>query len=65
MTATDAEARRPGRPRSAEADLAILEAAVDLFAEGGFDGLTVEGVAAARTSERPRSTAVTRARSTS
>ena len=46
MTATDAEARRPGRPRSAEADLAILEAAVDLFAEGGFDGLTVEGVAA-------------------
>jgi AcrR family transcriptional regulator len=46
MTATDAEARRPGRPRSAEADEAILEAAVDLFAEGGFDGLTVEGVAA-------------------
>jgi AcrR family transcriptional regulator len=43
---TDAEARRPGRPRSAEADEAILEAAVDLFAEGGFDGLTVEGVAA-------------------
>ena len=47
MTATtDAEARRPGRPRSTEADEAILEAAVDLFAEGGFDGLTVEGVAA-------------------
>ena len=46
MTTTDADARRPGRPRSAEADEAILEAAVDLFAEGGFDGLTVEGVAA-------------------
>ena len=47
MTATaDPEARRPGRPRSTEADEAILEAAVDLFAEGGFDGLTVEGVAA-------------------
>ena len=36
----------PGRPRSTEADEAILEAAVDLFAECGFDGLTVEGVAA-------------------
>src|SRR3977135_1991058 len=46
MTATDAEARRPGRPRSAEADEAILEAAVDLFAEGALDGLTGEGVAA-------------------
>jgi AcrR family transcriptional regulator len=47
MTATtDAEARRPGRPRSAEADEAILEAAVDIFAECGLDGLTVEGVAA-------------------
>jgi AcrR family transcriptional regulator len=46
MSATEAEARRPGRPRSAEADEAILEAAVDLFAEGGLDGLTVEGVAA-------------------
>ena len=38
--------RRPGRPRSAEADEAILEAAVELFAEVGLDGLTVEGVAA-------------------
>jgi AcrR family transcriptional regulator len=40
------ERRRPGRPRSAECDEAILEAAVHLFAEGGLDGLTVEGVAA-------------------
>jgi len=46
MIATDAEARRPGRPRSPEADEAILEAAMELFAEGGLDGLTVEGVAA-------------------
>jgi AcrR family transcriptional regulator len=46
VSATESEARRPGRPRSAEADEAILEAAVDLFAEGGLDGLTVEGVAA-------------------
>ena len=38
----------PGRPRSAEADEAILEAAVELFAEVGLEGLTVEGVAAAR-----------------
>ena len=45
-TTADPEARRPGRPRSTEADEAILEAAVDLFAEGGYDGLTVEGVAA-------------------
>ena len=39
-------ARPPGRPRSVEVDQAILEAAVELFAEGGLDGLTVEGVAA-------------------
>jgi AcrR family transcriptional regulator len=38
--------RRPGRPRSAEADEAILEAAVEVFAEVGLEGLTVEGVAA-------------------
>jgi AcrR family transcriptional regulator len=43
---TEEEARRRGRPRSVEADEAILEAAVDLFAAGGLDGLTVEGVAA-------------------
>jgi AcrR family transcriptional regulator len=46
MTAADADARRPGRPRSAEADEAILDAAADIFAERGLDGLTVEGVAA-------------------
>ena len=45
MTSTEV-ARRRGRPRSAEADVAILEAAVELFAEVGLEGLTVEGVAA-------------------
>jgi AcrR family transcriptional regulator len=38
--------RRRGRPRSAEADEAILDAAVDVFIECGWDGLTIEGVAA-------------------
>jgi len=40
-----AEAARPGRPRSAEADRAIDAAALDLFAECGFDGVTIEAVA--------------------
>jgi AcrR family transcriptional regulator len=44
--AAGVEARRPGRPRSAEADEAILAAAFAVFAECGFDGMTVEGVAA-------------------
>lgn len=39
-------ARAPGRPRSAEADDAILEAAIELFAETGYQGFTVEAVAA-------------------
>ena len=43
---TDTETRRPGRPRSTQADDAILEAAVEIFAEVGLEGLTVEGVAA-------------------
>ncbi len=38
--------RAPGRPRSSVADEAILEAAVDVFAEVGLEGLTMEGVAA-------------------
>jgi AcrR family transcriptional regulator len=40
------EARRPGRPRSSEADRAILEAALAEYASGGLDGLTVDNVAA-------------------
>lgn len=35
-----------GRPRSAEADAAIADAALALLAEVGFDGVTVEAVAA-------------------
>lgn len=38
--------RRPGRPRSADADQAILAAALDLFAECGADALGIEQVAA-------------------
>ena len=45
MTDVVAE-RRPGRPRSVAADEAILDAATDAFIELGWDGLTIEGVAA-------------------
>jgi AcrR family transcriptional regulator len=38
--------RRPGRPRSERADRAIIQAALDLFAESGPSGLCVEAVAA-------------------
>jgi AcrR family transcriptional regulator len=38
--------RTPGRPRSPEAHRAILEAAIDLFVEEGFEGMSIEGVAA-------------------
>lgn len=40
------EPRRPGRPRSEQADRAILSAALDLFAESGPDALCIEQVAA-------------------
>jgi AcrR family transcriptional regulator len=38
--------RRPGRPRSEQAQHAIIEATLDLFAEQGFEGVCVEAVAA-------------------
>jgi AcrR family transcriptional regulator len=38
--------RAPGRPRSLEAERAIIDAVLHLVAESGFDGLSVEGVAA-------------------
>jgi AcrR family transcriptional regulator len=38
--------RRPGRPRSEQADRAIIEAALSLFAESGPEGLCIEKVAA-------------------
>jgi AcrR family transcriptional regulator len=42
----DPEPRRPGRPRSEQADQAIIDAAVEVFAESGADGLGIEHVAA-------------------
>jgi AcrR family transcriptional regulator len=39
-------ARRPGRPRSAEADRAILGAALQIAAESGLARMTMEAVAA-------------------
>ena len=41
-----AEPRRPGRPRSSQADQAILAVALDLFAEFGPEALCIEQVAA-------------------
>ncbi len=38
--------RRPGRPRSAQADRAILQATLELFADFGYEGMSIEGVAA-------------------
>ena len=38
--------RQPGRPRSATAHAAILDAAVALFVERGSDGMSMEAVAA-------------------
>src|ERR1700692_2821948 len=47
---TDTEAgpanRRPGRPRSEQAEQAIIEPPLDLFAEQEFEGVCVEAVAA-------------------
>ncbi len=41
----DPAARPSGRPRSVEADRAIVDAVIEEFVEHGWDGLTVEGVA--------------------
>ncbi len=47
MSTTELDVPRPaGRPRSIEADRAILRAAVDLLADEGYGGVTMEGVAA-------------------
>jgi AcrR family transcriptional regulator len=43
---TRAEARRTGRPRSEACDRAILDAALEEYAERGFDGMRVDSVAA-------------------
>lgn len=39
------DAARLGRPRSSTADQAILDATIALFADRGYDGLTIEAVA--------------------
>jgi AcrR family transcriptional regulator len=39
-------ARAPGRPRDPQVDRAILAATLELLAEDGFDGLSIEAVAA-------------------
>ena len=46
MSAQGAPARRPGRPRSEQAHEAILNSTVELLAEHGLKGLTIEAVAA-------------------
>jgi AcrR family transcriptional regulator len=47
MTAPSAETeRRPGRPRDVRADAAIMEAAVEVLADKGPSGFTVDEVAA-------------------
>jgi AcrR family transcriptional regulator len=47
MTISDADLRpRAGRPRDPACDAAILRAARDVFAEGGYGAVSIEGVAA-------------------
>lgn len=42
---TDGASPGPGRPRSERAHRAILDATLELLAERGWDGLTMEGIA--------------------
>lgn len=49
MTTTsepEQEIRKPGRPRSAQAHKAIIDATLELLAEEGYQGLSIEAVAA-------------------
>ncbi|HEX3276914.1 MAG TPA: TetR/AcrR family transcriptional regulator [Thermoleophilaceae bacterium] len=43
---TETSTRRPGRPRSEEAEQAILDAVLELLPEHGLKGLSIEAVAA-------------------
>lgn len=45
METTAAEPRGAGRPRSAETERAILDAAIDLLVEVGFGGMSMEALA--------------------
>jgi AcrR family transcriptional regulator len=44
--ASEDQKKTPGRPRDARTTQSILKAAIDLGRELGFDGLTMEGIAA-------------------
>ena len=44
-SATDAASPRGGRPRDEARDQAILEAAVELLAEVGYDAMSIESIA--------------------
>ncbi len=46
MTAVSDGIRKPGRPRSAQADQRILKATLEELAEAGFEALSIEAVAA-------------------
>ena len=46
MESVATERRPPGRPRSEQAEQAIIDAALELFGERGVDGVCVEAVAA-------------------
>jgi AcrR family transcriptional regulator len=45
-TASDSAIRKPGRPRSAQADQAILQATLEELTEMGIEAMSIEGVAA-------------------
>lgn len=45
MSSAAESSRPPGRPRSTDADRAILNAAVELLSEAGFAGVSIEAVA--------------------
>ena len=45
-TASESEIRKPGRPRSAQADREILQATLEELAAVGYEALTIEAVAA-------------------
>ena len=46
MTGAAADPRPPGRPRSLEVDVALLDATLEEYAAHGFDGMSVDAVAA-------------------